>query len=269
MDEERFDRACQLKDDGKLEESLQEFINIANDTDDCDDKPAAILYAAACLKMMGDWQRAKEQLDIVRLLVADSNPESENPERAECLRIAVAFEEGDILGGEGRSEEALAAFSSLLSSFAEQLREPFFRSLYEMTQMRRAFLLVDLGRWRDGLPILEEAGSFERHDGSVEFYLGYSYVASGDRIRVGAKLRKSLQMGLPKHLEYRAHCELGRNYHKLEDYELAKLELEKCAQTADPNYIRQSQLWRWIEVTCRHLGLKREAEHYRQLANPS
>ncbi|MGA7920328.1 MAG: hypothetical protein WCA38_11715, partial [Candidatus Acidiferrales bacterium] len=83
MDEERFNQACQLRDDGKFEESFREFINIANDTDDPNDKAAAILYAAVCLKMLRDWERARQQLDIARLLIAESNLASGNSDERE------------------------------------------------------------------------------------------------------------------------------------------------------------------------------------------
>jgi hypothetical protein len=54
-----------------------------------------------------------------------------------------------------------------------------------------------------------------------------------------------------------------------QDYSRAKVELERCAQTADLPYIRQSKVWKWLELTCRHLGQKEEADHYAQLARPS
>lgn len=59
------------------------------------------------------------------------------------------------------------------------------------------------------------------------------------------------------------HCALGKAYHKLEDYTQAKLELEKGARMAGPSYIRQAQLWKWLEITCRHWGLTQEAEQLR------
>jgi tetratricopeptide (TPR) repeat protein len=273
MDDRRFEYACQLKEDGKFTESFKEFVRLAGDTEEPTDKAAAFLYAAASLKMAGQFEPARQQLNEVKAILATSSIQGSKDifpvERTQWLELAVAFEEADTYRAESRTEEALARFQDLLSRFAVQVRQPSYRADYEMIQTRRAFLLADLGRWGDALSLLEEAESFEQTEGSINFYQGYCYVAIGNNAKGEQKLRKSLEMGLPPYLEYRAHCALGKAYHKLEDYTRAKAELEKGAQTADPAYIRQAQLWKWLEVTCLHLGLKDEAEHYARLARPS
>lgn len=272
MDAQRFEHACQLKEKGKLKESFEEFTKLADDSEDPIDKAGAVLYAAASLKMAGEFKLAKQQLNTVRGILANLphlGKDTSTDERTVWLGIAVGFEEADVYRAEGQTEQALAKFRDVLSRFAVQLHQPSYRSDYEMIQTRHAFMLADLGRWDDALPILEEAESFEQDKGAINFYLGYCYVAIGDNAKGEQKLRKSLEMGLPPHFEYRAHCALGKAYHKLEDYAQAKLELEKGARTADPSYIRQAELWKWLEVTCRNLGLKDEAEHYAKLARPS
>lgn len=239
-------------------------------SEDPTDKAAAMLYAAASLKMAGEFEPARQQMKVAREILTNiRQSDTSTNERTVWLGIAIGFEEADIDRTAGRSEEALSKFRDLLSRFAVQLRHPSYHSDYEMIQTRRAFMLADLGRWNDALRILEEAESFEQDKGSINFYLGYCYVAVGDHAKGEQKLRKSLEIGLPPHLDYRAHGALGKAYHKLEDYAQAKLELEKGAQTADPSYIRQAQLWKWLEIARRHLGLRDEAEHYAQLARPS
>jgi len=231
-----------------------------------------VLYAAASLRAAGEFELARQQLSSIRQILPSLtvlDQDSSTDERRVWLEIAIAFEEADIDRTEGRTEEALARFQDLLSRFAAQLRQPTYHSDYEMVQTRRAFLLADLGRWVEALPILEQAESYEQSKESTYFYLGYCYVAVGDYVKGEVKLKKALSLGLPPHLEYRAHCALGQAYHKLEDYAQAKLELEKGAGMADSSYIRQAQLWKWLEITCRHLGLTQEAEHYAQLARPA
>ncbi len=49
-------------------------------------------------------------------------------------------------------------------------------------------------------------------------------------------------------------------YFTLKDYGQAKLEFEKCAETADKEYMQQAQIWKWLENTSRVLGLKDEAD---------
>jgi tetratricopeptide (TPR) repeat protein len=70
-------------------------------------------------------------------------------------------------------------------------------------------------------------------------------------------------------LEYRAHCELGIAHYRLRDYAQAKLQFEKSAETADAEYIQESQIWKWLENTSRALGLKDQVERYARLATDS
>jgi tetratricopeptide (TPR) repeat protein len=143
------------------------------------------------------------------------------------------------------------------------------RDFYESIQIRRAFILADLGRWKEALPILEGLTSTQEYKEGIAFYLGHCYVESGDYYRAEEKLTEALKLGLPSHLEYCAHCELGTTYYHLENYSRAKEEFERGAKQADATYIKKSQVWKWLEMTCRALGLKAEAEQYARMANPS
>jgi hypothetical protein len=58
-------------------------------------------------------------------------------------------------------------------------------------------------------------------------------------------------------------------YYNLQDYTKAKEEFEKGAQMADASYIKESQIWRWLELTCRALGLNSEAERHARMFKPS
>jgi tetratricopeptide (TPR) repeat protein len=99
--------------------------------------------------------------------------------------------------------------------------------------------------------------------------LGHCYLEAADYHGAEKKLTEAIKLGLPSHLEYQAHCELGVTYYHLENYSKAKEEFEKGAEKGDPGYIKQSQVWKWLEMTCRALGLKAEAEHYARMARPS
>jgi tetratricopeptide (TPR) repeat protein len=272
MDNQRFEKALHLKVGGEPREAYEEFVSLANQCDDPIDKAGVLLYAGFCRKDLGEFQAAKQLLNTIKEIVNNlSTPgkESDADGRVTWLRIAIEFEEADISSSEGRKEEALVKFGDLLTRFAANLRDPPYRSDYERIQERRAYALADLARWNEALPILEEADSFKGTSRAlINFYLGYCYVAVGEFVKGEQKLKASLELGLPANLEYRAHSALGKAYHKLKDYSRAKSELEKAAQTADPIYVRQAQLWKWLEVTCQHLGLEGEADRYRQLARP-
>ncbi len=95
------------------------------------------------------------------------------------------------------------------------------------------------------------------------------YVASRDYSKGAEKLLEALRIGLYERLAYRAHCELGIVHFRLKDYAQAKLEFEKCAETADKEYMQQAQIWKWLENTSRVLGFKDEADRYSRLTTPS
>jgi tetratricopeptide (TPR) repeat protein len=183
------------------------------------------------------------------------------------LEVSLEFEEADICSYEGKLDEALAKFDLLLKKYGQKLKEPELRESYEMTQARRGFILADLGRCEEALPVLEEAEFFEERKAETHFYLGHCHVAGREYAKARGKLIEALRLGLPPRLEYRAHCELGIVHYRLKDYEQAKVEFEKSAETADEEYIRQAQIWKWLESTSRALGLKDQVEHYSKMAS--
>jgi len=179
----------------------------------------------------------------------------------------IEFDDADISSYEGKIEEALAKFDLILEKYGRRLKEPELQESYEMIQSRRGFILADLGRNKEALPIMEEAESFEGRKAEIRFYLGHCYLAGRDYTRAAGKLLEALRLGLPQNLEYRAHCEMGIAYYNLKDYAHAKLEFEKSAETAGAEYIQRAQIWKWLENTSRILGLKDKADRYSRLAS--
>ena len=270
MDEQRFLSACRMREEGKLAEAYDEFSKLAQDTEDQIDRAGVLIYAAKTLKILGQYESATTQLKAVRELVPDhSFLNSVVDERLAHLEVYLDFEDADLYWQRGENTEALSRFEAALKKYTQRLHEPRFRGSYEAIQARRAFILADLDRWKEALPILEEIKSSEEFVEVIAFYLGHCYLAAHDYNAAEEKLTLALRLGLPSHLDYRAHCELGMTNYKLKDYAKAKQELEKGAEKADASYIKQSQIWKWLEVTCRSLGLKDEAQHYANLSRPS
>jgi len=277
MDDGRFLKACQLQDDGKFKEAIDEFLTIAEDTEDPVDKAGVdkagvYLNAATTLKVLGEYEQGRSLLGVARSLLASSHTlqlESDRDVEVLVLEMRLDFDEADFLSHEGKIEEALAKFDLLLKKYGQTMQEAEFRATYEMTQARRAFILADLGRCKEALPILEEAESFKGRKAETRFYLGHCYLANDNYSKAMGRLLEALRIGLYQRLEYRAHCELGIVYFTLKDYEQAKLEFEKCAETADEEYMQQAQIWKWLENTSRVLGLKEEADRYSKLTMSS
>lgn len=269
MDDQRFLRASQLREEGKFREAIDEFLRIAEDVVDPVDKAGVLLNIAATFQSLGEYDQARKELSSARGLIGSpdtSSVEFAKDSRLLQLEVSLDFEEADILSFEGRIQEALAKFDLMLKKYGPRLREAELRESYEMIQSRRGFILGDLGRCKEALPILEEAESFESRKAEIYFYLAHCYVSERQYENAQGKFTQALVLGLPHNLEYRAHCELGIVQYRLKNYTQAKEEFVRCGSTADSEYLKEAQIWKWLEITCRSLGLKDEADRYARLA---
>jgi len=269
----RLENANVLRDSGKFREAYEEFVGLAENTEDPFDKAWLLLNAAATLRASGQHALARQQLDAIgnfNSISDSSNLEaSRRAIRLLELEMGVEFEEATLSEAEGRKEEALASLSALLIKYQENIKDPDVLDLYNTIRMRRAFLLADLGRFQEALPILKAANVLEPSKAQIVFYLGHCYLGGKDYIGAERLLAEALRLGLPPHLEFRAHCELGMAHYELGDYIRAKLELEEGEKSADATYLARGQIWKWLEYTCIGLGLQGEADHYANLARPS
>jgi tetratricopeptide (TPR) repeat protein len=140
---------------------------------------------------------------------------------------------------------------------------------YDEVQSRRAFFLADIGLWRKAMPILQELEPRQNANPTFLFYLGYCYLQAKELDMAQIRLEKALSLNPPPAINFQAHCSLGMTFYDLGEFAKAKLELETGAKTATARYIKQEQIWKWLEYTCQQMGLKSEEEQYRRLARPS
>jgi tetratricopeptide (TPR) repeat protein len=269
MDEQRFLNARRLRDEGKLSEASDEFIQIAQCTTDPLDKAGALLYAANTLEMSGQCEPAMTKLNAARSLMEDY-PKAAGDERFAALEVFLDFEDANLLWLRGENLDAvLGKFEAWLRKYTLPSNDPRARDFYAGIQTRRAFVLADLGRWKEALPILEGITSPQEYKEGIAFYLGHCYVSAHDYKKAKPYLVEALKLGLPPHLEYRAHDELGIVHFALGGYAQAKIEFEKTLQSAAPTYLKGSEILKRLEISCRQLGLKTEAEHYAHMTLPS
>jgi tetratricopeptide (TPR) repeat protein len=270
MDQERLLNACELVDEGKYSEAHTEFIQLAEDTPDPIEKAWALIYAANTLQALGQQEAAMIQLNAARTLLENHRPPiSTKDEKFAAAESFLDLVDANLLWLRGGNmEAALGKFDAALKKHKMALEDS--GSFQEAFLIRRAFILANLGRWNEALPVLEGIKSPQEYRGGVVYYLGHCYLAGNEYERAQEKLTEALKLGgLPIWLEYRAHFELGATYYHLKDYERAKHELEKAAEQADADYIKQSDIWKWLEMTCRALGLQTEADFYARKSRPS
>jgi tetratricopeptide (TPR) repeat protein len=270
-DSQLLDRAYALREECKWEEAYSLFMLAANQAASPLVKARNLLNAATTLTQSDKQERSRNQLREIHEMLAAMNPsELSRDEQDEFLRVAagIEIEEAEVRLTEGRIEAAVEQLEATLARFKDEIKEPNRIEIYDEIQTRRAYCLVDLGQFEKAIPILEES-KYRRNDDTIFlFYLGHCYCRAERYAEAQLKLQRALSLGPRRGIAFQAHGTLGMVFYETGDYPRAKQELETCASLAAPDYIKHVRLWKWLEYTCRALGLKEEAQRYGQLARP-
>lgn len=173
---------------------------------------------------------------------------------------AVLYDEEDNPG------EALAAFSTLLSRYASRLAEPECKFIYQDIQLRRAFELSKLSKFREAISIFQACLAFDLtpqlRSGALA-NLGICYSQIKDRDAAKRYLVQASQSGLSEEWAPEVHFHLGLTYANLERLEDSKREFLICEQLCpDP------VVYAWLARICELLGQDSEAVQYARLAKP-
>ncbi len=260
MDELRVDHILALFDSGQVEQALRELRALIDDTPEPAGKVILLCQQAEQLAALGRVPEARECFEEATQLLAEA-PECEGD---------VLLAEADLLTGEEKYGKALAKLDELWKGYAPHANDPDFRVMYQSTQVRRGILLGELRRYREALPVLEEAASFDTaQEGDFYYYLGVCYYHCSDMERARQALLKALEVGVPESYEPSARMYLGLACYHTGAYARAKQEFEICEPRVNDLPVPRKRLLRWLWATCQKLGFDEEAERYRKLAKTS
>ena len=239
----------------------------AKNADNVLEKAGILLNAATTLQP----DQGIEQLNAVRKLLREVRQETLSPaEQDELVAIVMGIEvqETQIFSAQGQAQETIERLNQILDKYEAESRRPRLRESFDLVRLKRAYLWAGLGLFGKALPVFEELESRQRQNGTLFFYLGHCYaVFTKDFSRAQQKLERAISLGLSEEYDFQAHCSLGMALYGLGDYANAKEELEMGAKAATARYIKEAQIWKWLEYKCISLGLRQEAERYRQLAS--
>jgi tetratricopeptide (TPR) repeat protein len=251
-------------------EALEGFLKTAEETTDPLTKAYALLLASDALVQMSETERAEQTLKSVRatLDVVHANSDREAIEE-QRLEYMLQLQEIAVACAFGRRVEALERYRLFLKRGEDERVKPGLSDIYEKAEGEMTILLVDLNKPSEALPILEKLEMSQSGNAVLVSYLGTCCCVLDQPEKAVKKLKEAIRLGLPPHLVFRAHCTLGMAYYLLQDYANAKLELEEGVRTATPRYIKETEIWKWLEWSCIGLGLKTEAEEYGRMARPS
>jgi tetratricopeptide (TPR) repeat protein len=266
-----LERAIALRDSRNLKEAYAVYMSVAEETDNSLERAEILLTTVSILVELGDAEGARSQLKIVNKLVAADGSFGDVEEQTIQMRVSLASELLEIMVSslEGKTREAVTLYDRFLRNHKEEFEKPEFEDLGQAAKGERAILLADGGFFKQALPTFEELVSEDQDNAILNFYLGYCYISVAEYGKAKQLLEKSIKQGLPPHFEFRAHSALGMALYQSGHFSHAKLELERGLKSANPRFVKEAQLWKWLHLTCKNLGLKQEAEYYSKLMRPA
>jgi tetratricopeptide (TPR) repeat protein len=264
-----FDEAYARYAAGNRKEALQKLRELALSLREPADRGGLLYYEVLWLLELCELSEARSQLKALQEVVvsiADTPADVSDIDPLVSLNVMTRFAEARVLMDEGDKAGALGALASLTTKYPKQLSS--LPDLYGEVQLLQGILLGDADRWSDARTFLENASPPEGLSGILLYYLGHCYYALGEYSAAKAKLTAALQQGLSSRWVPRTHYILGLTEYHLSNTKKAKREFELCVETADPEYLGTTKVWKWLEATSREMGLNKEAEEYRRRMEP-
>jgi tetratricopeptide (TPR) repeat protein len=260
MDLHRFQHAIALRDAGKDWEALQELQSVRESVSDPGEKVSLLLNEAACYQNLGRLEEAEIRLEEARKIA----PMDET-------LLYVDFSEAELRYYQERTEEAHRQFEKLFTEHSELLKSPEHRELYEAIQLRRGQVLMQLNRYDEARPLLEEALSFQLGTtvrGDLLCMLGICYFELHDLTQAEKHLRAALETGAQEAHTIRAHYFLGAIYFLQHAYDKALHEFQQVEAHAGEYDFDAGEIRQWLAKTYRRLNRIPEAEEYEKPMRP-
>ena len=141
---------------------------------DAASRAGLLLSKAVLLGRLHRFDEARKQLELAS---------QETPNDDPGFQLSLDFITSSLYDEQGLPGEALVRLTAVLSKHSEQLKMHGFRSIYEDIQLRRAFDSVQVGEFRNAIPLLNECLSFHmkpEEDAHARRTLGgVGYIAVG------------------------------------------------------------------------------------------
>ncbi|MGB7025061.1 MAG: tetratricopeptide repeat protein, partial [Candidatus Acidiferrales bacterium] len=255
MDLERFQHAISLRDSGKLEEAASELRSMVEESPNAPAIERGLLWIneEACLVQLGRFEEARHSWGMANELLK------------ECaeVRLLVEYDDACLCMSERKPEDAFRKFKSMLTRHAEVLKTPEESGYYREIQLRHGLLLVELKRYREARPIMEEVLALDvEKDGAFYFSLGICYLALHEKDLARQQFCEALRLGLPDEKLVDSHFYLGVAYFRMRAYAKALQEFEFCEANIRKSTLPLRGLYKWLALTCRNLDLREEAKRY-------
>jgi tetratricopeptide (TPR) repeat protein len=178
------------------------------------------------------------------------------------------FRRATTLLEQGHREDGLQALSAMLVDYADLLKTPDGRAVYEAVQVQRAFSLMHLQRNLEAKPLLEEATRFEldadaRSD--VHCHLARCYHELALYTLAQGQFEQAKALGVSGEWEAVFHYYYGYTLYELKEFQQAKREFILCLQSG-PSGPDPALRYAMLAATSRKLGECSEAAVFEERA---
>lgn len=185
------------------------------------------------------------------------------------VRLIHDYLYGTLHHQELRSAEAFTRLTEVTLKYAQRLKSPDMRSIYEDIQLQRAFEAAELKNYRVAIPLLTEALLFalRREDRALALaHLGLSYYETKNYESARSYFLLASAFKQPNKWEGIIHLYLALAYAQLKLLEESKRELLLCEEHASEWGLSIRNVYGWLSRICGYLGEKVKAEDYARLA---
>lgn len=165
-------------------------------------------------------------------------------------------------------EEGLRSLASILAKYENWLKTAEGRSVYEAVQVQRAFSLMHANKGLEARPLLEQAIRFEldpevRSD--VHCHLGRCYHELGLYKMAREQFEQANALGVGEDWQPAFHYYYGYTLYDLKEFQRAKREFILCLQSG-PSGPEARLRYSMLAATCRRLGDHSDAKAYEERA---
>jgi len=170
-------------------------------------------------------------------------------------------------------EQGLRALVSMLTDYSDWLATPEGRPMYEFIQVQRAFALMADGRNLEARPLLEAAAQFdldaeeidEETRSDVHCHLGRCYHELSLYQLAREQFQQANALGLSEEWKPVFHYYYGYTLYELKEYQRAKREFILCLQSGSSGPEARLR-YLMLAATSRKLGEYSEARAYEERA---
>jgi tetratricopeptide (TPR) repeat protein len=255
MDFDRYNQLDALGRSGKPDEAIRGLREMERTCDDPEDRALVLLAISDCFVLLDRYTDARQAIERALALVGKHNE----------YNARIAFKDAYIDIYLRDWKKALSKIDSILKNFRDLLLLADNADLLQLLETARGIVLVELHRYGEAVPLLEQAAAAKPNDGVTLIYLAASYFAVKELKKSKECYVKALTLELDSSYRSNAHYFLGRIYYSEENFAWAKQEFEKSLNQVEPGAFTGPHVFQYLKLASQALGLDAEVERYSQL----